>query len=524
MTTRTSRTRARVGALLATTTLTLGALAVTDTAAQAAVAAPTPKATYVASKGVALSWKETGQDAYRLRMSTSSSMKSPDSFDVLGNYFEWTRTDASAAARAPRLTPGKTYYFQVKAITRAADGGDRENITAYSKAVGITLPKTALPELQPTGVKATPAGADSMHVSWRSRGPGVGYVLRYTSTPSLTVTKWKSIKTDTSGATIKGLVGGKKYYFRARVIDTKGVGISPYSYAGPSATTSTTTKSPGLSIASYNVRKMYSEADWTSRRKAVAANITTAAPDVIGLQEAIPTTYAANGRKQWDDLIRLIGSPYSLATSGSGSSGTQLAYNTKRVTLVKSGVKMLHELGSAERYGVWGIFKDKVGGKEFFAISTHLEPGSVTPALNEERKRQASDILALVKANAGGRPTVILGDMNSSRSAEPSNGPYDTFTDAGYVDPLDNAVGSWASGANATAEHIVDAEYSSANKLTKRAPLSSYPIGTHIDYMFVSPQIRVGMWRMVIKLDTTGSFIGTIPSDHNMIQMTVHLP
>ena len=44
-----------------------------------------------------------------------------------------------------------------------------------------------------------------------------------------------------------------------------------------------------------------------------------------------------------------------------------------------------------------------------------------------------------------------------------------------------------------------------------------------IDHMFVSP-MRVKEWETVAKLDGRGRVIGTIPSDHHMIRLTVFLP
>ena len=283
--------------------------------------------------------------------------------------------------------------------------------------------------------------------------------------------------------------------------------------------------SQGLSIASYNVRKIYSTDDWGTRRQPVAHNITSAAPDVIGLSEATPKTWAGNGKKQWADLLALLGSPYALATSGSTSSGTQLAYDHDRLSVASSGVKVLLKKGSARRYAVWAVFNDRLSGKSFFAVTTHLEPGSQkSSTYNRVRIKQARQVRDLATTHSGGRPTVILGDMNSSRAAQPYNGQYKVFTGAGYIDPIDNAKAGWDVGSNAIAENIVDAQYNTANHFALTAPRTKFPIGTHIDYMYVSPGIRVETWREVVSIDEAGNFIGTIPSDHNMIQMQVHLP
>jgi endonuclease/exonuclease/phosphatase family metal-dependent hydrolase len=296
-------------------------------------------------------------------------------------------------------------------------------------------------------------------------------------------------------------------------------------HVAPAAVVQAAAPSPALSVASYNVRKIYSTADWGNRREAVADNIRSVAPDVIGMSEATPKTWATNKRKQWADLLALLGDPYALATSGSTSSGTQLAYNRNRLSVATSGVKVLYKKGSARRYAVWAIFRDKSGGPSFLAVTTHLEPGSQTSSgYNKVRIKQAKQIRDLAKSKAGGRPVLVLGDMNSSRAAKPYNGQYKVFTEAGYIDPIDNAKATNDVGRNAIAKEIVDAEYNSANHLARTAPRTRLPIGTHIDYMYVSRGVQVDRWREVVSVDGNGQFIGTIPSDHNMIQMQVRLP
>jgi endonuclease/exonuclease/phosphatase family metal-dependent hydrolase len=516
--------RLRITAVAVSIGLALVAAPVAAPPAQAATTTITGlEAAHVAARGVGLRWDVTGENAYRVRFSTSSSMSADtDTWDVLGNYFEWTHLDANPTATSARLTPGRTYYFQVKAITDEPSSGDRENLSGYSSALKVTLPSSGVAELPPIDLGATPAGADSMYVSWRTRGPGVGYVLRYTDDPSRPVLQWKSIKTDTAGALVTGLTKSTKYYFRARVIDSAGKGISDYSSsAAPSASTPASTTSPRISLVSYNIRKASGSPSWASRRAAVAANILAQAPAVAALQEATPLTY--KGRKQYDDIVDLLGSKYSLTTR-TGSSGTKLVYDTTRLSVRKAGVKALTTLGSATRYASWAVFADKRSGQQFFVINTHLEPGEQVASYNDVRSRQAREVLALIDQNAGNLPVVVAGDMNSNRSASPDNGQYKVFTGAGYVDPIDNATASWASGRDATAEHTMDWEYNSANQLDRKARRTAYPVGTTIDYVYTSPAIRVATWRTVVSLDTSGSFVGTILSDHNLIAVNLHLP
>ncbi|MEJ7634391.1 fibronectin type III domain-containing protein [Aeromicrobium sp.] len=512
--------RLLVGALAAIFA-TSGGLVATTSPAEALSAPSGLHAAYVATKGVGLQWKSVGDDAYRVRISTSSTMESnQDTWDVLGSSYEWIRTKASPNTMSPRLTPGETYYFQVKAITDDRNVSARDDLSSYSRTLKITLPKTGASELKPVGVKATRASATSMYVSWRSRGPGVDYVLRYTSNPRLSVVKWKSIKTDAEGGVVTGLKAGTKYYFRSRVIDSAGRGISDYSAASAAALAGSPS-SRRLTMVSYNVHKASGTPTWDTRRKAVAANILARKPAVVALQEASPLRYGEV--KQYDDLVGLLGPDYALVTRA-GSSGSKLVHNKTRTSVVKAGTRALTTVGTATRYAVWAVLEDKQTDGRFFVINTHLEPGApAAGTYNDARIKQAREVLALIDANAGNLPVVIAGDMNSSRTAEPNNGQYETFTRAGYVDPLDNEDASWAAGREASAEHTLDVEYNSFNGFEPEARRTSFPIGSVVDYVYTSPGIRVATWRTVVKLDTKGAFVGVIPSDHNLLALDLHL-
>jgi endonuclease/exonuclease/phosphatase family metal-dependent hydrolase len=514
-----ARLRRRVGVPAALVAL-VAAFVVSGAPAEADAAPTGLKAAQTATEGIALTWKSTGQDAYRVRFSSSSSMSSPDTWDVLGNYFEWTRTDASPTKYAPRLTPGKTYYFQVKSIVRAEDGGDRDNLSSYSSPVAITTPSSGYPELDPVDLTATEGGEDKLYVSWRSRGPGVKYVVRYTTDPSQGVLDWSSTTFDTAGGVLKGLSAGTRYYVRSRVVDADGKALSEYSQA-VAASTPESSNSPGLSFVSYNIRKPTGTPTWEQRRDLVAAAIKKQAPDVAALQEATPT--ATDGVKQYDDILARLGSPYELVTR-TGSSGTKLAINTDRMSVVNTDVAKLTTLGDAQRYAVWALLEDKKTDKRVFVVDTHLNPGDYTATYNDIRTRQAKEVLDVIETNNPGVPVVLLGDMNSSRASKPDNGPYLAYQAGGLVDPLGSRSGSWEAGQGATAEHVLDAEYNTFNGFESQARRTSYPVGTSSDYVWTTPEVRVAMWRTVVSLDTDGRFVGTIPSDHNMVSTRIHLP
>lgn len=516
----TRRARARVSVVTSAMALIAAMSLVGGSPAQAEAAPSGLKAVHLATRAIGLTWESTGQNAYRIRFSTSSSMSDPDTWDVIGNYFEWTRTDANPTVSAPRLSPGTTYYFQVKAITRALSSKDRENLSSYGSVVSVKTPASGYPELDPVGLKATNGGTDRLYVSWRSRGPGVRYVVRYTTDPSQSVLAWKSKILDVAGGSLTGLSANRRYHVRARVIDAAGKALSNYSDR-VSARTQTTSNSPGLSVVTYNIRKPSGLPTWSTRRKPVAAAITGQAPDIVALQEATPIT--TDGVKQYTDILNLLGSSYAYVTR-EGSSGTKLAYNKDRMSVVTRDAVSLTTVGSATRYAVWALLEDKQTDKRVFVLDTHLEPGGYTESLNDARVKQAEEILKLIEDNNPGVPVLLLGDMNASRASVPENGPYLTFEAAGFVDPLNNRSASWEAGQGATVEHPIDIEYSTYNGNGSRPRITAYPVGTSIDYLWTSPGVRVATWRTVVSVDTARRYVGVNPSDHNMISARVHLP
>lgn len=51
-----------------------------------------------------------------------------------------------------------------------------------------------------------------------------------------------------------------------------------------------------------------------------------------------------------------------------------------------------------------------------------------------------------------------------------------------------------------------------------------YAAANYLDYIWVSKGVKVPEWETVIKADSAGRFLGTIPSDHNMLRATTTLP
>lgn len=209
------------------------------------------------------------------------------------------------------------------------------------------------------------------------------------------------------------------------------------------------------------------------------------------------------------------------------SQGTRIVYNSAKVELRNAGSKLLPNISAENnpRYMAWGEFKQKSTGNRLFFVDTHLEPTS-GDAYYALRKQQAETIVAEIKAkNVENLPVVIVGDMNSSKWATPTNAPYDVFTGAGYLDPIGNTYAETLPSGAGVAESVINANYSSFNGYNRDSdstkPVGSY--GSHIDYIFTS-KMRIPEWKMDINLDAEGKIVGVIPSDHNLIKAKLELP
>lgn len=483
------------------------------------------KVTAVAAESAAVTWNPyPGAAMYRVRLDWAGGSVGPK---VDGTLMEWTRTsDDPQMIDSQRLQPDTTYTVRVRALT--SSGAD---LSSYSAAVTFTTASaTSLPELAPTELSATRASKNALYVVWRTRGPGFSYDVAYSTNSGLD--NAKHARFTVAGGVLSGLQPSTKYYLKVRVIDPDGDPASTYS-AVASASTPSASFVPGIKVGSYNVLKPGSGIDaWNLRRTLIAANITSADPDVIGLQEDTGVWVTPSGSsklKQWADLDRLLPSRYAYTTSDN-TSGTRVLYDTTRFTKTSSGYQRLAPLmDNNPRYAVWAIFTDKVSGQRLFFINTHLQPtkGSSASAVKKAwtaRNKQAAAVLKLISAkNPKGYPVVVTGDMNSSRGTKPSNGAYSVYTAGGLLDPLGNANDTWYATTQMSAEQAIDINYNTFNGQVVKAKTTKYAVGTHVDYILTRNVARVAQVQTVVSLNRQGQYVGTFPSDHNLLTAWVHL-
>lgn len=303
-----------------------------------------------------------------------------------------------------------------------------------------------------------------------------------------------------------------------------------------------------LNVGSFNVRvasgyrkfrESRLERPWSVRLPVVARQIKDEDLDIVGIQEASASAkYTVSGRTQYYDIVNALGKPYKLtngerycAGSGAGatcrnggSSSDRIIYNSERLKLLGQGARKLDSRSSragSTRNVIWAKFKDRRSGKTFFAASTHLEPGKV----NGLRVRQARIILdTLADANPKKLPTILVGDFGAGKLDSQGNGAHTVLTQAGFVDPLVNS--RRYRGTDTRVKKAVNVRISSLNYF-RAAPqvLGGFPIGSYLDYILVrGGDFDLHRWKTVVDLNTAGRFTGVIPSDHNLVTLTLGLP
>ncbi|MEC5193352.1 MULTISPECIES: endonuclease/exonuclease/phosphatase family protein [unclassified Arthrobacter] len=412
----------------------------------------------------------------------------------------------------------------------------------------------------PSGLKSPAQTSTSVFVSWNAVSGASRYRLQYSLKADFSESSYNRFTT--TSTELRGLKSNSTYYLRVRVISADGTtNLSPYSAAVAAKTkvapTFAAVVNP-LSVASYNVKcancfsGAANELTWAGRRSAVVDTIKKQMPDVIGVQEAsqgwLSDDPRPGGVSQFEDLqerLQAAGANYQLTNSKrnncvkdttptacvyadkGASQGTKIFYNASAVSLDSQGSLALPGLlGSTDnpRYMAWAVFTQKSTNKKFFIGDAHLQSGGGTDYQNLRTQQAKAMTAEIKKRNPLNYPVLVTGDMNSHKWTAPSNAPYDTLTAAGFVDPLGNTYASDLPSGTATAETTVGANYDSYNNFNRLANArNAWGNGTYIDYIFTS-KMRVVEWRTVVNVDSSGNFIGTIPSDHNMIKATVQLP
>lgn len=173
-----------------------------------------------------------------------------------------------------------------------------------------------------------------------------------------------------------------------------------------------------LRVVSYNVRQCATgEKDpannWDVRKPASSAMIRETAPDVFGVQEALPVQlqYILENAPEY----KCVG----VGRDDGKSKGEHMSvfYNTERIELLDWGTWWLSETPDVPSKGwdarcfrtaTWTKLRVKATGREFFFVNTHLDHVGIQARLNGLNLI----IDKIGEMNPNGVPMILTGDFN----------------------------------------------------------------------------------------------------------------
>lgn len=205
------------------------------------------------------------------------------------------------------------------------------------------------------------------------------------------------------------------------------------------------TASLSVNVMSFNIRYDNpgdSLNSWQYRRDRAATAIHFYDVDILGTQEVL--------HNQLEDLKQRL-PEYDVVGVGREDGKEKgeysaLWYKKERFVLLDSGNFWLSETpevagskgwdGACERMASWAKLKDKVSGKEYFALNTHLDHVGVAA-----RREGVSLMLDKVNELSGGAPVIVTGDFNAAPESDVIRHVTDMgnpkhLTDAREISPI----------------------------------------------------------------------------------------
>ena len=344
-----------------------------------------------------------------------------------------------------------------------------------------------------------------------------------------------------AGTVLLSLVGG--------LVGT--VGTAPAAPAAAVPATELRVGSFNLSNVTFDTSVGGDHRPWRERRDVVAAQILDERLDVVGVQEANPSTIyqdrLVSGTTQFADLRNALnerGGNYALANSYSynclrstsssnctyvdrgSAQSNRIYYDTDTLSLVSQGsLKYAAQTaGKYVRYLEWAVLRTRATGRELLFTNTHLDPYSTA-----NRAAQWKQAVNKAVQLRGTRPVVAVGDYNSTKYSAWAEQMLPYTKTKGFGDVVNQTYRTNPVAAP-RAESTVNGWLNSFNRYSRDASTWSYSTkrtraGNNIDWIFATNSLRVKQWEVVADVDpVTLQVRGVLPSDHNLVRATLVLP
>lgn len=283
---------------------------------------------------------------------------------------------------------------------------------------------------------------------------------------------------------------------------------------------------PTLRVGTYNIRLATGDAGtpnaWTNRCGDVVALIRKLRLDAFGLQEVRPEQ-AEFLRKALDEF-EFVGE-HREADRKSGEA-SPVFYRKSRFRHEKAGTFWLSETPDVPGRKGWGaacprvcsylILRDTASGRRLCFANVHTDHVSALA-----RKNGMMLVIRRMKEFGDGAPIVFVGDHNCNETEAPALAVAAVLRDAVHVSETPPR-GAWRTfnGWRWREKEISAVE---ALKLPSevRNSRKGSPCGSRIDYVYVSPGIRV---LDCVTVDETRPGTRLYPSDHFPVVATIALP
>lgn len=247
-----------------------------------------------------------------------------------------------------------------------------------------------------------------------------------------------------------------------------------------------------LKLMTYNIRLDIAsdqENAWPNRKDFLCAQIQFYAPDVFGIQEALP--------HQVQDLTAFFKDYKYIGVGRDGvnqGESSNIFYNTKRLTLLKESTFWLSETpdkiskgwdAALNRICTYGLFEVQTTKQRFWVFNTHLDHVG-----NLAKTNAIQLILSKIKTlNRENHPVFLMGDFNSEPFEERIIDLNKTMKDA----------------------YFVSKEKPFGPEGTFNAFRHQEPVQKRIDYIFVSKDDSIQVLKHAILSDSKDL---KYPSDH----------
>jgi len=242
-----------------------------------------------------------------------------------------------------------------------------------------------------------------------------------------------------------------------------------------------------ITIMTYNIRRDLAsdgENAWPHRKERIIQQLEIIQPDIFGTQEGLPhqIDYINQQLPEYD----YIGVPRDDGkTKGEYSN---IYFDTSKFSVIENSTFWLSKTPDKPSVGwdseypricTYGLFEEKSTKERIFVFNTHLDHKG------EKARRNALKLICktIKKINPEKHPVALMGDLNLTADSKEIKKLSRQFTDTYYMNPL-----------------LYSATFNGFKKKD----------GSRIDYIFVSKNIDIHRYSILVEKDEKGRF----PSDH----------